>query len=592
MPRQSTRRSHSEREVVDLSSYDVCVELDVVKCAFLTPTSMLLSLRTGEVYALRLHLPATGGRSGGARAGGGAPNRVVGQSMRPVGRASPCSVLAVSAGGERDGGSDRGRGGGDSTGLVFMGSRVGDSLLVKYAVVSAGTRPGKRGKGGVGASGPKRELKEEVDKEVEKEELLDGGQARGAAANGAVGSELAAAGAVATAAGEGGKAVGDPAARVGVGRVDSPAVKEEPKEAAASFPVGNGGIGHPDGVAPGPTEAPVDASAGGAAATAAAAATGADGSITGGQGMQPATGEAPPSETDAPADAPSSTAKAGETEAPTAPPSDGGGGGKGHSAAEPTPTSVDRSESSARGEDDRDPRDGGDPGSRGSSSSMKRGRAERSPSPDSGGDGDRAGVIVEHDEQPDQKRSRVSTAAAGGNDPAESPVEAASPAPAQAAAAEGGEQGSEAIDTRAADPATSPKKRGGFESVDAMDTTSPPPAAGAAPAPALSDDIESDGVEHNAEELVAGAATLRAAADDDDAEKYYGEDAETTRLIVEELEMIHEEEELYGARLGSSRPVGDRGSHGAPLANLGSKDGERVIEAVGFRLKVRRRRGD
>ncbi|CAN0533628.1 unnamed protein product, partial [Ectocarpus sp. 12 AP-2014] len=84
----SFRRSHPEREVIDLSSYDVCIELDVVRCAFLTPTSMLLSLRTGEVYALRLHLTtgtAAPAAAAGSRLPGGAafgtPNRVVGQSM-------------------------------------------------------------------------------------------------------------------------------------------------------------------------------------------------------------------------------------------------------------------------------------------------------------------------------------------------------------------------------------------------------------------------------------------------------------------------------------------------------------------------------
>ena len=175
-----TRHSKSALEVVDLSSYDVCIELDVVRCAFLTPTSLLLSLRGGEVYALRLHLAdnGSGGGVGGGGSGGGggnAPDRVIGQSLRPIGRASPCSVLAVSAGrrdveigGGRAGGGGRGGSGGgarSSRGLVFMGSRVGDSLLVKYGVERAGTQPGARGERAV-----KREPKKEEEEEEEGEE--------------------------------------------------------------------------------------------------------------------------------------------------------------------------------------------------------------------------------------------------------------------------------------------------------------------------------------------------------------------------------------------------------------------------------------
>lgn len=143
-----SRHSHAAVEVIDLSSYDVCIELDMARCAFLTPTSLLLTLRNGEVYALRLHLPAAGWRQGRGT-GSVAPNRVVGQSMRPVGLASPCSVLAVSPGGTNRLGGD-GDGvermpGAARTGLVFMGSRVGDSLLVNYAVAGTDMQPGNGG---------------------------------------------------------------------------------------------------------------------------------------------------------------------------------------------------------------------------------------------------------------------------------------------------------------------------------------------------------------------------------------------------------------------------------------------------------------
>ena len=576
---------------MDLSSYDVCVELDVVKCAFLTPTSMLLSLRTGEVYALRLHLTAAVIAPGrGAVAGGGAPNRVVGQSMRPVGRASPCSVLAVSAaGGRRGRNSDRvdgGGGGGASTGLVFMGSRVGDSLLVKYAVASGGTQPGKRGKGGAGvggAAGAGAGLKRELKVEPENDEWDgDGGDdGRGSApANGAPGGDQKAAGSVAAAVEEGG--LTDPVA--GVGR--AAAVKEEPKEAGGlagmdvdnsiGYDGGGGGGGSGGSVAVDPPLASVGASEEAAAAAAAAAAA------------TEAAGTPPP-------------APAAETgsEGVVDPPADGDGEVDSAETATATPTPT-KQPNAAQEDGGKGPRSAGDEGGGGGggggSSSGKRGRAERSPSPSEGdnvggtvvavdGDGD---VDVDGSMQPDKKRSRVSGSAPAGkeDDPAASTADTTADKKEGVPSAAGGEeQGFEPPDTTAAKPATLPEEDGGVvEAVDAMDTTSsspppPPPSAGPAPGTAV------DGAETSYAEEVGSVAA--GAVADGAAEKFYGEDEETTRLIREELEMIHEEEELYGARLGSSRAVRTRGGHEAPLANLGSKVGERVIEAVGFRLKVR-----
>lgn len=616
---------------MDLSSYDVCVELDVVKCAFLAPTAMLLSLRTGEVYALRLHLSAAGApsssNSGGARfAGGGAPNRVVGQSMRPVGRASPCSVLAVSAtvcGRSRDSdriGSNGGRGGGAggdgaSTGLVFMGSRVGDSLLVKYAVASAGTQPGKRGKGAGGPAGLKRELKVEP----EKEEWAGGGDrdgGRGGSANGVVRGDKGAAA-------EGGRgALSDSAG--GIGRTT--AVKEEPKEAAGLMgmdvdnSLGNGGGSgsgssgdNPGGknASADPPVGPVDASKEAAAAATvtdtatAATGVGGEGADAGTEQRPPATGGAPLPTTDTSATV-ASVAEADES--PVAPPADGGKDvdcAAVEATATATATSTKKQPEAAQEkvQEEGDPGDGADSGgSSSSSSSGKRGRGEWSPSPGegTGDDRDGAGVAADDDDkQPDMKRSRVSDAAAGdGNvDPAVPQAGTASPPHTAAAAPESqeglpaategeGHSEPEAPDTGAENAVLSPENGGVVEEgIDAMDTTSPPPSAAPSPAPGAG-----GGVGENAEGAVGsgatGAADAAAEAAAAAAANFYGEDEETTKLIKEELEMIEEEEELYGARLGSSLSVGARGSRGLPLASLGSRAGERVIEAVGFRLKV------
>ncbi|CAM9706988.1 unnamed protein product, partial [Ectocarpus sp. 8 AP-2014] len=515
----SFRRSHPEREVVDLSSYDVCIELDVVRCAFLTPTSMLLSLRTGEVYALRLHLTTVtaAAAAGWSRPPGGAafgtPNRVVGQSMRPVGRASPCSVLAVAA----SGGSGGDGGSGASKGLVFMGSRVGDSLLVDYSVASAGTRPG-----GKGAAVPKREPKAEEEEEEEEEDV---GQTEGAPAarSSSTTGENAAAGAASV--GEqgetssGGTAAAAPAAGAGA------TVKEEVTE---------GGGGNLNGMQ-------VDANVGSGDVSAAMStrSPGGDGKKVTGDGDA---GGKPSEITETSDDGAEVAEGAGAVASP--PIENGNDGSPGPAAATPTKQEAGALSSSPQPGDGEEAGEGKEAGSRGGSA--KRGRAER---PSSGGD---VGA-GDNDGQPDKKRSRVSAcaddeddaASSGGAVPATEETTATAAAAvvdgAPAGTAIGGEEGAEALGNGVAAPAVSSESGRPAAADDAVDPTPPPPPT---TAPAVT-------------------------------------------LSKEEQETIEEEEQLYGARIGAFASDGADGSGGeAALARLGSKDGERVIEAVGFRLKV------
>lgn len=517
------RRSHPEREVVDLSSYDVCIELDVVRCAFLTPTSMLLSLRTGEVYALRLHL-TTGTAAtapGGSRQPGGAafgtPNRVLGQSMRPVGRASPCSVLAVAASSGR--GGDGGAGSGASKGLLFMGSRVGDSLLVDYSVESAGTRPG--GKKGVTA--PKREPKAE--------EEDDAGQAEGAPAARSSSTTGEKAASAAAAVGERGERSSGGAAAPAPAAGARATVKEEAKEVAEGAGEGLAGmqvdanVGSGDGSAATSTRSP-----------------GGDGKKVAGDGDA---GGKPSEITETSDDGVEVAEGPG---AVTSPPGEGGDDGSPDPpAATPTKQKVEALSSSPRTGDGEETGEGKESGSRGGSA--KRGRAERQSSGGDVGAGD-------SNEQPDKKRSRVSACATGEDDAASSgeatPATEETTAAAAAAAADGapaatavgGEEGAEALENGAAAPAVSSEGGHPAAADDAIEATPPPTTA-----PAIT-------------------------------------------LSKEEQEMIEEEEQLYGARIGDSACGRADGSGGeVALAQLGSKDGERFIEAVGFRLKVRCRGG-
>ncbi|CAN0299002.1 unnamed protein product, partial [Ectocarpus sp. 12 AP-2014] len=519
----SFRRSHPEREVIDLSSYDVCIELDVVRCAFLTPTSMLLSLRTGEVYALRLHLTtgtAAPAAAAGSRLPGGAafgtPNRVVGQSMRPIGRASPCSVLAVAASG---GGGVSGA----SKGLVFMGSRVGDSLLVEYSVASAGTRPGGKGAAAV----PKREPKAEEEEGEEEEDVGQAEDAPGSARSSSATGGKAPAG-VAGVGERGETSSGGAAAAAAPATEAGNTIKEEAKEVTTGARESLAGM-------------QVDANVGSREGSAAMStrSPGGDGKKV--TGDYDAGGK--PSEI---TETSGEGAEVAETPgAVTSPPIEGGNDGS-PDPPSATPTKQEAAEalsSSPQPGDGEEAGEGKDAGSRGGSA--KRGRAER---PSSGGE---VGA-GDNDGQPDKKRSRVSACADGEDDVASSgeavPATEETTATAAAAATDGAsagtavgwEESEEALGNGVAAPAVSSESGRPVAADDAVDAMPPPPTT----APAVP-------------------------------------------LSKEEQEMIEEEEQLYGARIGASASGGADGSGGeAALARLGSKDGERVIEAVGFRLKV------
>lgn len=576
------RRSHSEREVVDLSSYDVCIELDVVRCAFLTPTSMLLSLRTGEVYALRLHLAAAG-RQGTAGSGAtvATPNRVVGQSMRPVGRASPCSVLAVSAAG----GDGRRNVDGEvserpSTGLVFMGSRVGDSLLVKYAVASAGAQPGRRG--ALVAKEPKAEEggdREGVDQSGD-------GSAPGPSTDGAISGQK-------NTAGGGGGGIANGAVPGG----SAASVKEEPlekeeKNAAAASPSG--------------MEVDGGARDSGAGASGGEIVSEPENNVVGDDGQEAtrsgdAGAEVRSAEDGASPEMPEKLEETGvgreEGVGVSGASPVGGGGGVGTGADAPAATPTKQSQDAPAPEEPAAAEEGAGSGEDGSfeasgGGSAKRCREERSPSEeeDQEGEGnnraDRNGGDNDGD-QPDKKRSRLSSS--GADDAVTVPAEAVASASETSALREG--EG-DPVDGEAASPEV-PSEKSNVGKVDAMDAVpSPPPSLDPATASASGANAPSAGsVEHGASEGAASAAPIGTAFP---AENNHGNGAAATTpetmmplLSREEQEMIQEEEALYGARIGSTSAGRLDEIPGAALGHLGSKGGERVIEAVGFRLRVR-----
>ncbi|CAM9193922.1 unnamed protein product, partial [Phaeothamnion confervicola] len=130
---------------IDLT-VDAPVELDDCRIAFLCADCALIVLRRGELFMLRLHLGAESGGIGGAGGGALASAGGCGMSLRPIGAAVPVAAIVVApfAGGEGggdgsggDGGGVGGAGGGVSSaasGLLFFGSRLADSLLVRYGV--------------------------------------------------------------------------------------------------------------------------------------------------------------------------------------------------------------------------------------------------------------------------------------------------------------------------------------------------------------------------------------------------------------------------------------------------------------------------
>ncbi|CAN0087699.1 unnamed protein product, partial [Scytosiphon promiscuus] len=579
----SFRRSHAEREVVDLSSYDVCIELDVVRSAFLTPTSMLLSLRTGEVYALRLHLAVAAAAATGVFTGVATPNRVVGQSLRPVGRASPCSVLAVSASGEgRRGGGDGGEAAERaSTGLVFMGSRVGDSLLVKYAVASAGAQPGRRGKDAAGALVAKKEPKTEVREEGSEgnegggTSKKEGGSPAGPSTNGSAGGQK---GAGAVPGGEGDTAEsGDvPAGAGGSGA----AVKQEPQEMEEEDAARVAGMEVDSGAG----DSSAMASGGGIGSEPESNLAGDDGEEAAGggdagDGVQPAKDEPSSEMREA-----TGTEAVGSEE--TAAAGSGSPGADGDAPAI-TPTKQRRDAPASR-----EPRDGSPAAAGGGSA--KRGRAERSPSEDAQeDDGDVRADGDAHEDQPGRKRPRVSSSVLD-----EGSHDDAMPMPAETAPAskadEAGESEVDPADRGAASPTAPSERATSSGKVDAMDTTpssssssSPPPPLDSSPATGGGVEASAAGsFEHGAGAGAESAAPIGLPVA---AGSNHGDGAAATAMPLlsrEEQEAIQEEEQLYGARIGSSTSVGAVGAPGAALARLGAKGAERVIEAVGFRLRV------
>ena len=606
--RCSSRHSKSALEVVDLSSYDVCIELDVVRCAFLTPTSLLLSLRGGEVYALRLHLAGGGGGGGG---GGCAPDRVVGQSLRPIGRASPCSVLAVSAGRKDvDIGGGGGGGWGDdgaevsarsSTGLVFMGSRVGDSLLVKYGIESAGTRPGARGE---------RAVKREPKKEQKEEAVLGRGKGTGSGAGRETVAPLkTGAAAVAEKSGEGRREAVDGGAAGGAADVvagkDAPAAASPRAMEPGDEEVGGRGedtVERGGGVAEGLMAAKVEIRADGAEMASLVDGVGSrrrdgggDGSGGGGDDDVAAIAEpvvvAPPR--------PAADLTEGEGESGDA----GEQPRLGREAMDVDDDSLEGGVRSKRGRDQLSPEPAGagveaagdeSGGEGGEEKEVEENEGEGKGSEGKEGDG-KGGGEKESGEKEEGEEDSQGTAAAAADDGDQPKKKARLSKEASAKNGVGDAAGDGEGQAGARDIGTEPKKR----KVEGL--TAPPGRVvddpldgreGAVPknaSPAAAD--AADAADADADAAAADAAADAAAEVEEAATIEANREtvapanaAPLEALSRKEREMIEEEEQLYGARLGPS-PEG-KVVVGRNLARLGPLGGGRTIEAVGFRLKV------
>ena len=502
-----------------------------MSCAFVTPTSMLFSLKGGEVYTLRLHVSPSLGC--GVL---GASGRVVGQSMRPIGRATPCSVLAVSARGSGVGGSD-----GDddsaspSTGLIFMGSRVGDSLLVDYEVAMRGARSGGRG-GSTAAVAAKREPKEEAGGAVRAR--TSAGEKRGV-----VGEAPVEAGGSARSSGAGGapdEGCGTSGGAEGVGV--SSAGSALPGEASHSL---GGGDGNDDDDVSGREES---------------------------EGRTLARGGVDSGKEDAGETHSSAVASAVETE--TGPSEERGApeesvdGMEAATDGSPKDTDPRAEESDAEGQRKKRVRDEALPEGSGSGGQEKM----------VGEDGAEGGEEANGTAEPPRKAKKLCV----------STSEAQLAAP-EIEAAEAGS------DRTAVVSATS--GTGGQDDRDELMNDASRPLTGST---RLSDAGASPAEERGRQQKGVAAATtehaLRGEGNPSTAGVVWDRKPSSTtqgpsvspspknEVPLEDRETIAEEEELYGAGLGTE-PEGNEGG-GRELSRLGSRDGERVVEAVGFRLKV------